>query len=143
MTRPLPLHPGEPAQIMPAPVRPFPGERPSRSSRVLVLSLARGEKPLPALGHALLLCDQPGGTHPDAVHACALLANVLGDPGKLRPRPGVACTLEYDPVTVAATGIWNGRFIRFERTYGSLCSMRAATGPLFAFTDNLGRSVGA
>jgi len=110
---------------------------------VLVLSLARGEKPLPAAAHALLLCDRPfGGTHPEAVRACELLANVLGDPGKLKPRPGVACTLEYDPVTVTATGIWNGRFIRFEHIYGNLCSMRAVTGPLFALADDFGRSAG-
>lgn len=129
---PLPLHPGEPAHVMPRPFEPFPSARPPRNARVLVLSLARGDKPLPVAGHALLLCDRPGGTHPDAVRACEALAEVRGDPARLRPRTGVACTLQYDPVTVTAIGIWNSRFIRFERTYGSPCALRAATGTLFA-----------
>ncbi|WP_440073002.1 SSI family serine proteinase inhibitor [Streptosporangium sp. OZ121] len=132
VTRPLPLHPGGPAHVMPGPVEPFPGARPPRSARALVLSLARGDKPVPVAGHALLLCDRPGGNHPDAVRACEALAEVRGDPARLRPRTGVACTLQYDPVTVTAVGIWNNRFIRFERTYGSPCALRAATGTVFA-----------
>ncbi|GAA3409546.1 hypothetical protein GCM10018952_10660 [Streptosporangium vulgare] len=132
VTRPLPLHPGEPAHVMPRPVEPVPRARPPRNAKALVLSLARGEKPLPVAGHALLLCDRPGGTHPDAVRACEALAEVRGDPARLRPRTGVACTLQYDPVTVTASGIWNSRFIRFERTYGSPCALRAATGGVFA-----------
>ncbi|GAA4210260.1 hypothetical protein GCM10022252_77850 [Streptosporangium oxazolinicum] len=135
VTGPLPLHPGAPAQTMPEPVDPFPRARPPRSAKALVLSLARGDKPLPVASHALLLCDRPGDTHPDAVHACEALAEVRGDPARLRPKAGVACTLQYDPVTVTAIGIWNNRFIRFERTYGSPCSLRAATGPVFAL-DN-------
>ncbi|MEU8385132.1 SSI family serine proteinase inhibitor [Streptosporangium sp. NPDC048865] len=134
VTRPLPLpfHPGGPAPGVRGPAEPFPDVRPPYNARALVLSLARGSKPLPVAGHALLLCDRPGGTHPDAVRACEALAEVRGDPARLRPRTGVACTLQYDPVTVTASGIWNSRFIRFERTYGNSCALRAATGGIFA-----------
>lgn len=109
---------------------------------MLVLTLARGEKPVPMAGHALLLCDQPGGTHPDAVRACAALAGVRGDPARLRPRTGVACTLQYDPITVTANGVWNDRFIQFEHTYGNACSLRAATGPVFALGGVLRKTSG-
>ncbi|MFF3445174.1 SSI family serine proteinase inhibitor [Streptosporangium sp. NPDC002721] len=135
--RSLSLHPGGPAPVVHRPVEPFPDARPPRSAKALVLSLAKGDKPLPVAGHALLLCDRPGGTHPDAVRACEALAEVRGDPARLRPRTGVACTLQYDPVTVTASGIWNSRFIRFERTYGSPCALRAATGGVFALGGDL------
>ncbi|MGC5011156.1 SSI family serine proteinase inhibitor [Streptosporangium sp. DT93] len=135
---PLPPYSGGSVQARPAPSRPLPGDRPSRSAKALVLSVAQGEKPLPSTGHALLLCDRPGSTHPDAVGACEALAGVRGDPARLRPLSGVACTMQYDPVTVSAMGIWNGRFIRFEQTFGSACSLRAATGPVFLVRNQRG-----
>ncbi|GAA3004196.1 SSI family serine proteinase inhibitor [Streptosporangium longisporum] len=135
---PLPVHPGEPVQAGPGPLRSSPGDRPSRSAKALVLSVAQGEKPLPAAGHALLLCDRPGSTHPDAVGACEALSEVRGDPSRLKPLSGVACTMQYDPVTVSAMGIWNGRFVRFEQTFGSSCSLRAATGTVFSLRNQRG-----
>ena len=81
----------------------------------------------------LLQCDPPGGTHPNSERACEVLEEAEGDPADLVPSRGVMCTLQYDPVTASATGIWNDRFIRFERTFGNACSLWAETGPVFAF----------
>ncbi|MEU4833831.1 SSI family serine proteinase inhibitor [Streptosporangium sp. NPDC023615] len=135
---PLPPYSGDSVQARPGPSRSSSGDRPSRSAKALVLSVAQGEKPMPATGHALLLCDRPGSTHPDAVGACEALAEVRGDPARIRPLSGVACTMQYDPVTVTAMGIWNGRFIRFEQTFGSACSLRAATGSVFLVRNQRG-----
>jgi hypothetical protein len=44
--------------------------------------------------------------------------------------------LQYDPVTASATGIWGDRFIRFQRTFGNACTLRAETGPVFAFWNS-------
>lgn len=130
--RPRPGLPEEPIDIVPVPIQPI-GVRPPARGRSLVLSFAYGEKPVPVARHALLACDPPRGTHPDAAGACAALIPVRGNPAALTPLPDVVCTMQYDPVTVTAAGTWDGRFIRFERTYGNACSLYAATGPVFAF----------
>lgn len=83
--------------------------------------------------HYLLLnCDGSSTEHPQAVQACAALTTVGGDPALL-PRAEVFCTMQHDPVSVSATGVWDGDLVRFEKTYGNACEMRAATGPVFAF----------
>ncbi|MFF5212446.1 SSI family serine proteinase inhibitor [Streptosporangium sp. NPDC000396] len=104
-----------------------------RDMKVLVLSLAAGENAVPAERYALLGCEPTRGTHPGAPDACRALLSVNGDPAALRPPPGLACTMQYDPITVTATGVWQGRLIRYERTFGNACSLRGATGPVFTF----------
>jgi hypothetical protein len=84
----------------------------------------------------LLRCDPPGGTHSDPERACEALEEVGGNPAGLRPRREVFCTLQYDPVTASATGIWGDRAIRFERTFGNSCLLWAETGPVFAFWNS-------
>ncbi|MFC7647984.1 SSI family serine proteinase inhibitor [Streptosporangium lutulentum] len=103
-----------------------------------MLSIAKGDESAPVARYALLQCDPPRGTHSDPEWACEVLEEVGGHPADLKPRREVACTLQYDPVTVSATGIWNGRFIRFERTYGNTCMLLAETGPVFAFWNSAG-----
>ncbi|GAB3662360.1 hypothetical protein GCM10027589_25140 [Actinocorallia lasiicapitis] len=79
----------------------------------------------------VLSCDPPEGPHPRAVEACARLARTGG---RIESAPGdVACTMEYVPVTVAASGHWRGVPVRFQRTYGNVCVARATTGVLFDF----------
>ncbi|MEU0518489.1 SSI family serine proteinase inhibitor [Streptosporangium sp. NPDC006007] len=119
--------PGKPLQVKPAQVKP------SGRLKALVLSFAYGERPVPVARHALLSCDPPRGTHPDPYGACEALIPVRGNPAELTPLPDVICTMQYDPVTVTATGVWDGRFIRFQQTYGNACSLYAATGVVFSF----------
>ncbi|MEV7009790.1 SSI family serine proteinase inhibitor [Streptosporangium sp. NPDC051022] len=127
-------YPTEPVPIVPGPVRPI-GVKPPGRVRALVLTFAYGERVAPVVRHALLMCDPPRGTHPAAVEACEALIPVHGDPGALTPLPGVVCTTQYDPVTVTATGTWDGRFIRFEHTYGNACTLYAETGSVFSFRE--------
>ena len=71
-----------------------------------------------------LTCDPAGGTHPDAVEACAVL--VANGAAALPPkRKDVACTQVYGgPERATITGTWQGRPVRssFSRTDG--CEIR-------------------
>ncbi|MFI9816602.1 SSI family serine proteinase inhibitor [Saccharothrix variisporea] len=80
-----------------------------------------------------LTCDPAGGSHPDAEAACKLLSDVDGDLNALEPEPGIACTMQYDPVTVRVSGRWRGKSQQFSATYENSCVMHAHTGPLFDF----------
>jgi subtilisin inhibitor-like len=134
--RPVPPYPERPVGNGPV----SSAVEPSPTVKTLTLTIAKGERSAPVVGHALLQCDPPGGTHPDPEWACEVLEEVGGHPADLVPPRGVICTLQYDPVTVSATGIWNDEFIRFERTFGNACSLWAGTGPVFAFRDSWGWS---
>ncbi|ARP68766.1 protease inhibitor protein [Streptomyces pluripotens] len=72
------------------------------------------------------------GTHPASFQACAELRWVGGDFDALQPRLDVWCTKLYDPVVVTAQGVWEGKRVSYERTFGNMC-MRDATGSVFAF----------
>jgi hypothetical protein len=133
--RPVPPYPDHPVEN--GPVSSAVESPPTM--KTLTLTVAKGERSAPVVGHALLQCDPPGGTHPDPEWACEVLEEVGGDPADLVPPRGVICTLQYDPVTASATGIWNDRSIRFERTFGNACSLWAETGPVFAFWNSWGR----
>ncbi|MEU9833004.1 SSI family serine proteinase inhibitor [Streptosporangium sp. NPDC048047] len=120
-------------QSMADPRRPAPLMSPE-NMRVLVLTVTPGEQfSASAARSALLVCDPPRGSHPQGARACAELSMVNGEFTALRPQPGVACTMQYDPVTVTASGIWDGRSIRYQHTFGNSCVMRASTGSVFAF----------
>ncbi|MBW4716318.1 SSI family serine proteinase inhibitor [Saccharothrix obliqua] len=81
---------------------------------------------------AHLTCGPAGGTHGNAHHACAALSEVDGRIDELRAAP-VSCTMEYDPVTVTATGTWRGERRRFTQTFENPCVLRAGTGHVFDF----------
>ncbi|GAA0416912.1 protease [Acrocarpospora corrugata] len=100
--------------------------------RAFVLTIAKSDSRRPFTRVALLACSPPRGTHPKAAEACAKLAKVRGDLSVLEP-DGTVCTLIFDPVTVTATGSWDGGTFSFERTYGNACELRAMTGPIFDF----------
>lgn len=134
--RPVPPYPDRPAGNGPV----SSAVEPSPTVKTLTLTIAKGERSAPVVGHALLRCDPPGGTHSDPEWACEVLEEVGGHLADLVPPRGVICTLQYDPVTVSATGIWNDEFIRFERTFGNACSLWADTGPVFAFWNSWGWS---
>ncbi|MFF5211879.1 SSI family serine proteinase inhibitor [Streptosporangium sp. NPDC000396] len=85
------------------------------------------------LGTATLACDPDGGTHVNSTTACDQLRRAGGRIGRIPEDPGM-CTREYAPVRLSATGTWNGRKIRYERTYPNRCTaVRATGGVLFAF----------
>ncbi|MFD7655056.1 SSI family serine proteinase inhibitor [Actinosynnema sp. NPDC059797] len=79
-----------------------------------------------------LVCEPNGGLHPRADESCAVLSAVDGDVGSLTPT-AVACTLEYAPVRVKATGKWRGEKRTFEAEFPNACVMRSHTGPVFDF----------
>ncbi|GGQ01816.1 SSI family serine proteinase inhibitor [Streptosporangium pseudovulgare] len=120
-------------QPMADPRRPAPLLSPE-NMRVLVLSATPGEQfSAAAAQSALLVCDPPRGSHPHGAQACAQLGVVNGEFTALKPLQGVACTMQYDPVTVTASGIWDGRTVRYQHTFGNSCVMRSTTGSVFAF----------
>ncbi|MEU8035659.1 SSI family serine proteinase inhibitor [Streptosporangium sp. NPDC049078] len=77
-------------------------------------------------------CTPLYGPHPEGSQACSLLLRAQGDPARIR-LPWRACPQYYEPITVTATGTWNGRFIRYQRTFSNQCELRTATGPIFSF----------
>ncbi|OLT38155.1 hypothetical protein BJF79_05300 [Actinomadura sp. CNU-125] len=80
---------------------------------------------------ATLHCDPPGGRHPEAMRACADLAE---SGGAIAHEPdGRMCTAIHSPVTVRAEGTWRERPVRFRKTYPNDCVMRSRTGMVFAF----------
>lgn len=100
--------------------------------RALVLTVARGEQPVPFERQATLRCDPPGGSHARAAEACARLTASGGDPGRVTGTRRV-CPMIWAPVTVTAQGVWDGRLVVFRRTYPNLCQLGAATGPVWDF----------
>jgi hypothetical protein len=100
---------------------------------VLVLTVTPGTPTAPGIGHSVVLeCGvQPGGTHPAPADACsALQADGLDFTAK--PTLQVMCPDLVRPVTVSATGVWNGTAVDYQRTYANECLMQRATGVLFA-----------
>ncbi|SEL19164.1 SSI family serine proteinase inhibitor [Streptacidiphilus jiangxiensis] len=101
---------------------------------VLVMTVSPGTATDPGPGRsAVLTCGtEPGGDHPAPVESCAAL---LADGLDFTSRPGlqVMCPDLVAPVTVTATGVWNGRPVDYQHTYANGCLLRRATGVLFAF----------
>ncbi|MBV2357194.1 subtilase-type protease inhibitor [Streptomyces sp. J2-1] len=93
-----------------------------------------GAAPADAERAVTLSCaPTPSGTHPAAAEACAELRGAGGDPAAVAPRAGVRCGRLYDPVVVTVQGVWQGKRVAFERTFGNTCAKDAASGALFAF----------
>ncbi len=102
----------------------------------LVLTVAKGETathstPLRAV--TLTCVPSPGGTHPAAQDACATLWDVEGEFKALRGDEQRACIKIYDPVVVTAQGVWEGRRVDFERTYGNACELNVEGTSVFSF----------
>ncbi|ETK32020.1 hypothetical protein MPTA5024_32190 [Microbispora sp. ATCC PTA-5024] len=101
------------------------------AGRTLIVTVSRGEQPRPAQRFALLTCDPVTGTHPSAVEACQTLEKVQGDPARLKADPNLVCPLIWDPVTVTANGIWDGRYVWYQRTFASSCEKRSVGDGVF------------
>ncbi|MDH2427763.1 SSI family serine proteinase inhibitor [Sphaerisporangium sp. TRM90804] len=102
-------------------------------SRVLLLTIARGENATPADRVAYLQCTPKGGTHTKADEACRQLDRVSANLNDLHVSPDARCTKEYNPVTVFGAGLWGGSRLSYERTFGNPCELRAYTGAVFDF----------
>lgn len=76
-------------------------------------------------------CGPAGGNHPDPLLACEELTVVGGDFEQLA-RPAT-CSAEWDPVTITATGYWEGRSIDFTDTYTNRHCAENVTGGVFRF----------
>lgn len=102
--------------------------------RALVLTIARGPAILPPVKTTVLQCSPlGGGTHPKTREACAALAPVSGDMSRFRPRAEAFCPLQYEPTTIAAVGVWDGRFSLSSQTFGNPCLLRSALGVVGGF----------
>ncbi|MFG3498823.1 subtilase-type protease inhibitor [Streptomyces sp. NPDC047928] len=102
----------------------------------LVLTVSKGETAATAtpLRAVTLTCaPAPGGTHPAPQEACDRLRGVDGNFAQLRDDQQRMCVKIYDPVVVTAQGVWEGRWVDFQRTYGNSCVMRAEATKVFAF----------
>ena len=44
---------------------------------------------------------------------------------------GGLCTMQWDPVTVTATGRWKGRKVGYTHTFGNACTLAMTTGAVF------------
>ncbi|MER6536715.1 subtilase-type protease inhibitor [Streptomyces sp. 900105755] len=73
------------------------------------------------------------GTHPAAAEACADLRGAGGDLNALVPRADVWCTKLYDPVVVTVEGVWQGKRVSYEHTFGNQCMRDAYGTNVFAF----------
>ncbi|MGW1913285.1 protease inhibitor [Streptomyces sp. NPDC002076] len=73
------------------------------------------------------------GTHPAAASACAELRGTDGDFDALKPASDVWCNKLYDPVVVTVQGVWQGKRVSYERTFGNTCVRDSVGGGVFAF----------
>ncbi|GAA3087572.1 SSI family serine proteinase inhibitor [Streptosporangium carneum] len=106
-----------------------PGHAPvSETSLTLSLSVSGG----PARS-TFLRCDRDDEALPSFGTACGMLRRFGGDLSKMTYDIDMICDEEYVPHTASASGTWEGRPVRFERTYDNRCEMTALTGPVFSF----------
>jgi hypothetical protein len=115
--------------VVNGPVRP---RKPVVAKSRLVLTVARGERSAPAARQATLTCGPVGGSHRSARKACLAIGAAHGRLDKLVPDQTM-CTMQYDPVTVTATGQWRGATVHYTHTFSNACVLGADTGPVFAF----------
>jgi hypothetical protein len=110
-----------------------PGQAAVRAGRptMLTLTVAKGETAKPAQRLASLTCQPAGGSHRQARDACTELAKVGGNFDRLQLAGGV-CTMQWDPVTVTASGRWKGRKVTYTHTFGNACTLSTTTGAVFS-----------
>ncbi|MEU9982861.1 subtilase-type protease inhibitor [Streptomyces sp. NPDC050856] len=104
----------------------------------MVLTVAQGEDQATVVRASTLSCAPTAqGTHPDPQAACADLAATAGSLDTLLAAPDSnrACPMHYDPVTVTADGVWQGKRIAWKHTFSNACTMSATLNgnSVFAF----------
>lgn len=96
------------------------------------LTISQGEVVVPDRT-VTLTCDPDGGTHPDAVAACDIVRQVGVGLPDMNLNPDVACTMQWDPITVSVDGHYHEALVQFTKTYGNACQLAAQTGAFYAF----------
>ncbi|MFF4255737.1 protease inhibitor [Streptomyces sp. NPDC001663] len=102
----------------------------------LVLTLGRGDSAAvatPQRAVTLSCAPTASGTHPAAALACAELRGAGGNLEALTARDDVLCTKEYDPVVVTVDGVWQGKRVSYERTFGNECVKNSYGMNVFTF----------
>jgi hypothetical protein len=102
----------------------------------LVLTLGHGESAAAATPlRAVTLSCAPtaSGTHPAPALACAELRGAGGDFEALAAKDDAQCTKQYDPVVVTVDGVWQGKRVSYERTFGNECVKNSYGASVFAF----------
>lgn len=102
----------------------------------LVLTMGHGDTAAaatPERAVTLNCAPTASGTHPAAAQACAELRGVGGDFGAFKARDDVWCTKLYDPVVVTVQGVWQGKRVSYEQTFGNSCVKDALNSSVFAF----------
>lgn len=102
---------------------------PSESTLVITAYDSTG---LSVVKEMTLKCNPTGGSHIDAHGACAALEEADGEFTSLRPLE-IACTLEYQPVTIEVGGNWVDRVVHFDREYSNMCVAGAESEGVFRF----------
>lgn len=76
----------------------------------------------------------PSGSHPDAVAACSeLKKNGAKFDAITASATNRVCTKEWEPVTVTADGVWDGRRVNYAHTFSNSCAMDGSRGAVFTF----------
>ncbi|MGW1882308.1 subtilase-type protease inhibitor [Streptomyces sp. NPDC001970] len=104
----------------------------------LVLTVGKGDQAATATAEravTLSCAPTPGGTHPSPKAACKELNAVDGEFGLLSRAVGGPCTRQWDPVTITADGVWQGKRVSWSATYGNACEMHSSLteAAVFAF----------
>ncbi|MFE4537289.1 subtilase-type protease inhibitor [Streptomyces scopuliridis] len=82
----------------------------------------------------LSCAPQASGTHPDPAGACAELRAAQGRLDTITtPAPQTFCSREWNPVTVTADGVWEGKRFSYAHTFGNPCARDSGSGTVFAF----------
>lgn len=115
-----------------------PGAAPSSlyAPSALVLTTGHGNDvatATPERAVTLTCAPAASGTHPAASQACAELRGTGGDFDALKPASDVWCNKLYDPVVVTVQGVWQGKRVSYERTFGNSCVRDSVGGGVFAF----------
>jgi hypothetical protein len=102
---------------------------PQGSFTLSITSAAGGE----SVDTASLTCPPDGSSHPHPVAACEQLSQADGHIDGIPQDPG-PCTREFNPVIVAASGIWNGEPRYYKQEFSNRCiAVRATGGVIFDF----------
>ncbi len=116
-----PLDTGETKIVMSA--------EPQTSFRLSITSSASGEP----IASASLSCPPDGGSHPNPAGACEQLSKVDGRIEGI-PEDSGPCTLEFNPVILAASGTWNGEPRYYKQEFSNRCvAVRTTGGVIFEF----------
>jgi Subtilisin inhibitor-like len=114
-----------------------PGAAPSSlyAPSALVLTTGHGNDAAtatPERAVTLTCAPTASGTHPAAAQACAELRGTGGDFSALKTGD-VWCTKLYNPVVVTVEGVWQGKRVSYERTFGNTCMRDSVGDGVFAF----------